>query len=291
MWKLFKQNRLIIRNVTVSFLLIYVINYSVTYFGYVLGINKFQYLDFELNQLKIIFEILPFIPLLALLIFILFYNNKYKLKNEFFGNNKNYISKILISIILIYFTLFLTDPFFRNFNFSMNNTSEQSWNINSIMKTELILMVLLGPILEELFFRVILLNQFLKARLIKFGIIFTSLLYAFSHIYITNSNYSIDYFNLLNLFLVGVILSSVKIRYGVLFSIISHSVMNLLLILWKNGIANLFLWDYINSVYLYFGLYIITLLSLILFLKFFFKEKTETIHEQTTPMNRREYII
>ena len=106
---------------------------------------------------------------------------------------------------------------------------------------------------------------FLKKNQMLLGAFVTSMLYSVSHFYVTNDNYDLDYLSLMNYFLIGIIFSILRIKYGILFAFLAHFFYNSLLLLDNLGVVDLHLFHYIVNHQVYWLTYIICV-SLVLFI-------------------------
>lgn len=120
-------------------------------------------------------------------------------------------------------------------------------------------LVLLASTFEELFFRRIIL-EFFKKRSLKFGIVFSSFLFALIHV---NEHY-LDFPILITAFTFSIIASIIYLRYNVFYSILFHSTYNFLwylLVLYKQNYWNSL--AYLNFNYCYWLIICFSLIGLI----------------------------
>ena len=119
--------------------------------------------------------------------------------------------------------------------------------------------IILGPVLEELFFRGILLEDYIKNNRTIMGIFITSLLFSLAHFQLlVDFSFSISKF--VDLFFFGVGLALLRIFFGIKYAIAGHIFRNLLYFLYKYNVVNLFFIDYIHNPYLFYFVYVISLL-------------------------------
>lgn len=240
------------------FLIVYLPTYLCTYLGWkaftddFFGITEIDS-DF-FNYLNIIMYVLPILWIVFSVVYI-------KVRSIGFDwiIHQNYLFlKLLLSFLIVYCFSFIFNPIFRTFDgetkdfvFNLSN-----WNIS---ENDFVLILLLFPFFEEVFFRQILLKPFLKANKFIFGIIITSLLFAVSHIYILNYNFNIHYILFFEMIIFGVSLSVIRIKFGLLFAILSHFFYNLLVILNNDKVLNLYYLDYISQPIIYWILYTLSI--------------------------------
>lgn len=190
--------------------------------------------DFLFNQ--IIFFIIGLIGLILTLFLIKFnkdntkiFENKIKWKNIF----TVLVFTFSYSIIIQYLTF--------------DNKPKYFFNIQTNISFLILLFstIILYPIFEEFFFRFLILNYFIKKRKFILGIIANSLMFSLAH-FILNKGY-FDYIDFIVFSFMGITFSLIKIHYGLLFSIISHSILNIIGVLYNQEIINLYMLDYINN--------------------------------------------
>ncbi|RXP46338.1 CPBP family intramembrane metalloprotease [Lutibacter sp. HS1-25] len=244
------------------FLILYVFIYILTFSIRFLS-NNYERFEIKLEHYSLLLNILIYVPIFGFLVFIVSYLRIQKQENLFFIKKGKELKKIFISLILIYFGSFLVNPFYHNFN----SDKIPVFEFNSIPLNdniiEILSVILIAPIFEELFFRALLLNPFIKEKKVLFGVIITSLLYSISHLYITSISYHVDYIFLINYFLIGIIFSVLRVNFGLIYAIIAHFIYNLLTFLYDKEIINLFVLDYINFSSLYWSIYILMMLLIV----------------------------
>src|SRR5690606_12598516 len=194
-----------------------------------------------------------------LLVFLLYF-----LQKEGKSSGKFKIQSLLISLLILYLFSFSFDLYysdFENFRPVKFKLGLDNLSINYIFFQTVILI----PIIEEILFRGLILRESSSKLKIIFNIISSSFLFSASHFYFiyTTNQFQFDLVQFLNLFLLGTILSLVKIRYGIFYAIISHIFYNFIIYANDEGVINLFLLDYVDNTYFY-PIYFITELILIL---------------------------
>ena len=123
---------------------------------------------------------------------------------------------------------------------------------------------LISPIFEEILFREFLLDHYRnKEKKINGGVIFLSLLFSLWHTHTFNLHNIDDYILFINVFLIGVFLSFIRLRYGLILAILAHVFYNLLIFLNEFQIINLFILDYIQNIYMFWISYIFILFLLL----------------------------
>lgn len=168
-----------------------------------------------------------YITLLTFIIVIPFLFKIYKkikpIKNEIVNNN----SKLLIVLFFIIISCFL-NIFLLYFSrtLDLNNIYTISTKISTNLIISIITTCLIGPIIEELIYRGIVYNKFLKFYSKTNSIIMTTLIFAFTHVGITALIYS---------FVIGLFLNIMYSKTNDLkFNIIVHSIINLVSLLFVN---------------------------------------------------------
>lgn len=97
----------------------------------------------------------------------------------------------------------------------------------SIYITDIILVIILGPILEEVLYRKIIFNKLRTVFSVSFSIVFTSILFSIMHL---------NPYGLISFFIVGVILNYVYyLTNNLLLNIIFHSLLNVLFYLFERS--------------------------------------------------------
>ena len=135
----------------------------------------------------------------------------------------------------------------------------------------LLKVILLVPILEEVFFRGVVLRIFLnKNASIILSIIISSLLFALIHF----NPLSINYITILTAFSFGIIAGIVYIRYGLLYAIIFHMLHNILWLIIREN-RNTY-WDILKEMdfgALYWTIISFSLISIIFIFNIILKSK------------------
>lgn len=208
-----------------------------------------------------------YLPIL-LIILIFFKKNKRTLKEKSIINFKTIVTIIILSILFRIFE----DPIFRYKEILFNNSidtylakkpSDFKFTLNFMII--FINSVILGPVVEELFFRNFILRNFIKEKHILFGILFSSILFGVMHISITS---------VVSSFFFGLIASLIFIRKGILYSIFFHSIYNLIWLTLKIYSVEYFqIIKELNFNIIYWVIFIFSFLSLIFSLKTFYKKK------------------
>ncbi|MCB9326731.1 MAG: CPBP family intramembrane metalloprotease [Lewinellaceae bacterium] len=247
------------------FLILYIPMYVITFSAYFLGVNDYNKLNINYDSYLLLLNILTWFPFVIFTVFTLMYISIRNNKIAFVIRKGGEVKKVIISFVLAYFILSIMDPFYHNFNledapiFKFNSISFED------IFLDLLLVLIIAPIFEELFFRDLLLVPFLKKNQMLLGAFVTSMLYSVSHFYVTNDNYDLDYLSLMNYFLIGIIFSILRIKYGILFAFLAHFFYNSLLLLDNLGVVDLHLFHYIVNHQVYWLTYIICV-SLVLFI-------------------------
>jgi len=107
-----------------------------------------------------------------------------------------------------------------------------------------------------LVYRNLLLVPFLRKGQLLFGVFVTSLLFSLSHLYIVLPHFYLNWVSYAGYFFLGVSLSLIRVRYGLLFSLIGHIVYNILAIGYSEKIIDLYLLDYIENKGAYWSVYL-----------------------------------
>ncbi len=242
---------------TFSFFLILYLSYYLATYLVLKNLNEFDSPNGSNTFVNLILIILPILSLVLVIVYMKFKSIPYNFVND----NNNHIKKVLFSFFILYFSLYLPD--FGAYN-SKNEILKFSFNWVKLDYYTLLL-IFIGPIFEEIFFRQLLLKPFLKKKnLMILGVLVTTILFAISHFYIINYNFNIDYYWLVDLIIMGVVLSLIRIRYGLLFSITTHVLYNIIVILYKEKMCNLFILDYINNKPFFWMIYFVVSTSSIL---------------------------
>lgn len=261
-------------NVTLRVILIFLFYYII-----IILLSSFFYLTigkYLINSTNIKIEYISFIDILVYLIclcifYIMFFKKKIFEQKE----HKRFLFKNLLFIIsiIIAYKIF-SDPFYR---YSLITGSEKFPELKEFFykPLEKIIMfsksVLIIPVLEELVFRKLILGSLLKKKKIFFSILFSSVLFSLIHFNYLSPNF--NYTSVINSFFLGVLLSIIFVRFGILFSILAHFFYNLIWFILK--IYKLEYWkfeEYLNYNLTYWALFITSFLTIIL-LNFFLLKK------------------
>ena len=95
------------------------------------------------------------------------------------------------------------------------------------------------------------------------GIIITSILYSLAHFYIAIGNYALDYLPLAEYFILGIVFALLRIKNGLIYSMLAHLFYNVIIILFNNKIIDLFFLDYLKSETIFWANYFLVLFSFI----------------------------
>jgi len=247
--------------ITGLFLILYIFIYTITFSLYYLG-NNYDELSIKYERFSLILDVFTYFPSIIFIGFSIIYLIVKKKEISFIEKKEKKLKNVVLSLLLIYFVSFVLDPFYHNFNMVDIPLFELKLFTGGIFLIEALDLIIV-PVFEELFFRDLLLRSFLKKKSLYFGIIITSILYSISHFYVINSNFSLDYLSLIKYLLIGVVFSILRIKYGLLYGIFAHIFYNLLGFLFYNKIVNLYLLDYIKSNYLYWGIYVLMVLTVL----------------------------
>ncbi len=185
-----------------------------------------------------------------------------------FIDTKNIFKTLLLTLIVFYSSTLLFNPFY-----SQNNSNEFNFkNIyNNGNLSHLFLSIFIVPIFEEYFFRGFLLHKFIKHKKNISGIILVSALFALGHFHIFNLNINIDFVLMFfRLFVLGVLLSLTRIKFGLFYSIFGHAIYNLVSVLFTTSILNIYILDYVNQQYYWF-IYSVFTLIVFLYLSLLFR--------------------
>ena len=245
-------------------------------------------------KLKDISSIL-FIMYLFHLVFMIFFNNIIEIRDNkifeyiytfkiyrwlfsfpiiyyFVKNIKNYeyfktSNKLDIKNFIIYFSLFFLGSHILNilniFTITISNLKEKQSTIQGFLYVDTLWTVFISPVLEEIVFRGVIMNN-LKKYGIKIAIIVNSIFFAFSH-------YDIE--KIMPVLFMGIILSHITYKYSLKYSIIFHFFMNLL------GIIPVIIFTLKIQKYLYIYSLIFIVLVVFLFIIFIRNVKREKYKE------------
>ena len=245
-------------------------------------------------KLKDVSSIL-FIIYLFHLVFMIFFNNITEIRNNkifeyiytfkiyrwlfsfpiiyyFVKNIKNYeyfktSNKLDIKNFIIYFAIFFLGIHILNilniFTITISNLKEKQSTIQGFLYVDTLWTVFISPVLEEIVFRGVIMNN-LKKYGIKISIIVNSIFFAFSH-------YDIE--KIMPVLFMGIILSHITYKYSLKYSIIFHFFMNLL------GIIPVIIFTLKIQKYLYIYSLIFIVLVVFLFIIFIRNVKREKYKE------------
>ncbi len=192
-------------------------------------------------------SIILFIIYLFHLVFMTFFNNIIEIKNNkifeyaytfkiyrwlfnlpiiyyFLKNIKNYDyfkinNKLDLKDFIIYFAIFFLGSHILNcFTLITGNFKERQSGIYGSLYMDIIWVVCISPILEEIIFRGVIMNN-LKKYGIRIAIIINSILFAASH-------YDVN--KIITAFFMGIIFSYIANKYSMKYSILIHFFLNML---------------------------------------------------------------
>ena len=190
----------------------------------------------------------------------------------FVKNIKNYeyfktSNKLDIKNFIIYFAIFFLGIHILNilniFTITISNLKEKQSTIQGFLYVDTLWTVFISPVLEEIVFRGVIMNN-LKKYGIKIAIIVNSIFFAFSH-------YDIE--KIMPVLFMGIILSHITYKYSLKYSIIFHFFMNLL------GIIPVIIFTLKIQKYLYIYSLIFIVLVVFLFIIFICNVKREKYKE------------
>jgi len=190
----------------------------------------------------------------------------------FVKNIKNYeyfktSNKLDIKNFIIYFAIFFLGIHILNilniFTITISNLKEKQSTIQGFLYVDTLWTVFISPVLEEIVFRGVIMNN-LKKYGIKIAIIVNSIFFAFSH-------YDIE--KIMPVLFMGIILSHITYKYSLKYSIIFHFFMNLL------GIIPVIIFTLKIQKYLYIYSLIFIVLVVFLFIIFIRNVKREKYKE------------
>lgn len=228
------------------------------------GLFRYIDLDFFNSDINVFFtELFPYLLIAILSIFITKNNNLNPEHSAF------KLSFLLVVLFIAIATRVFIDPIFRIYEVTNKSpipedvaSVELSW-LNYLLifvKT-----VILIPIVEELFFRGIILKNLIKNNKgVVLSIIFTSFLFMLVHI----NFMSVNFITLATVFIFSIFSGFVYIKYGLLYSILFHWAYNLI---WMGiSVFKDVYWNIIRKLNFdaYYWLLIVTsIIILILFIK------------------------
>lgn len=208
---------------------LFVLAYFLFLFGVQIGLAYYLHLD----EFPIIYEVEITYFISYLLLFPVILISAKRINSELESYSKITFS-IFLAIIFSGVLLFIAnDPIFRVEEIfgeikvvdTSSDTIIDYWKVLLLFVNK----VLLISIIEEVFFRKILLSYFFSSRnLLIQGVIFSNLLFALIHLN------GID--SMVAAFFVGIISSIVYLNYGLVFSILLHGTYNLFWLLTKYNI-------------------------------------------------------
>ena len=210
------------RKVILTISLIFVLNYLITFFlGYFLSYSLYD----EISQKAYVYILSIVNTFNLFLVFIEWWLiRKYILKEqkEFYKivNNKLYRNILVVLFPALAFAIYslLTD---RLISLDFEN------HIHEIIN-QILVYILLIPLIEEIIYREILFKLLIKAKTKIYWIgLVTSLLFTLIHI----NPLEFDLFYLLYIFIIGLVLFFVRLKNGLLASIITHSLVNSIMII------------------------------------------------------------
>ena len=105
-------------------------------------------------------------------------------------------------------------------------------------------LIIIDPVNEELFFRHVIFDYFIKRNRFPAGIITNSFLFALAHMLFYATNNYIDF---IQFFLMAVTFSVIRLRFGWIYSVISHSMINFMGFLFLDKVSDLYIMDYFRG--------------------------------------------
>jgi membrane protease YdiL (CAAX protease family) len=242
-----EQNKWYIK-IIIMFIILYLWNNGMYFFFSFYG-AKFSKIYFNF-----FFYIVSY--LFLLLIIVIFYRKKIN-TNVLSKKNEKFLYLIIL-MVLIYLSGMVKPIFYTH-----KDSSEILKFSNSIL-IYFFSTIILAPIIEEFFFRSILINDFIKKGKYIQGIFVTSFLFAISHFPLIYNLQSITIIDFIDIFIFGVILALIRIFLGLKYSILAHTFRNTISVLANYGIINIFLIEYIqNKTVFYLSYYLIILIVII----------------------------
>ncbi len=240
-----------LRKVVGLFLVVYMIHYCIVYVSFSFLSNPD--LSKGLHQV----DILMFLYFFLVFCFSFYYLVRIRRKNILVKSRR--WEGILLVFVVSYLITFLLDPFHHNFDGHEIQKIDDGFIMSKEFLVDVLEMTILAPIFEELIFRNLLLNPFLKARKVFFGIVLTSLFFSLNHLFVFNLKYHIDFIAQASYFIIGVLFALLRIKYGLLYAIFSHFIFNVLAVSYANNI-DLYVLDFVSSNFLYWCLYIVAVI-------------------------------
>ncbi len=203
--------------------------------GYILSsiivASDFEFLyNIDENYFDLIDTVLYLSVVLVLMKFIRIRGDSLEINNPLLK-----LGPIIIVVLLIFNFRIFEDPIFNIENIiSQTPLSNDEINKLSTLKVITIILnvILLGPILEELLFRKLMIGEFIRNKHLWLGILYVSILFGLWHI----SFYHFDIITFFLSFLFALISSFIYIKLGLRYSIIFHSGYNILwLVIYLNS--------------------------------------------------------
>jgi len=202
------------------------------------------------------------------------------------GLNKNKTVSIkpinLLSIIVLVFAIRLfNDPVYR-FSELLNYSEipKETFQSNFKLNTQIFFMLkimLFVPVLEEIFFRGVILNLFFKKnKNVLISLLISSLLFASIHF----NPISINYITIITAFSFGIVAGLIYLRYGLLYASIFHMFHNTLWLVIKEN-RNQY-WDILKELNFGVQYWIIIIISLSIIIIFAKKELVCNNDKKTT---------
>ena len=199
-----------------------------------------------------------------------FYIYFFKLNLKFYKKaNKKFFLYLFLTLLFSYLYTFITQYRFYNlrpidFGFSFNSSIFPYLFYFTF--------VIIDPINEELLFRYIIFDYFIKKNSLIIGIITNSSLFALAHILVYTGY---DFIDFIDFFLMGVTFSVIRLRFGWIYSVISHSIINFTGLLFKDKIIDLFILDYFRRNIIFWWIWIVGVLLFLILLLFLYKTKNK----------------
>jgi len=164
---------------------------------------------------------------------------------------------MLNTIFLVFAVFIINSPLLNRHDYGTNNSAIFMGFLNFLI------LVIIPPLNEELIFRRAILRMFESGRKNVFiGILVSSILFTIAHF---NFNFGENYKFLTTIFILGLLFGIIYYKYGLIYSIISHSLYSFFIFLYTDIGININILNYINNNILN---YIIYCLICIIFLYF-----------------------
>lgn len=209
------------RKVILIIFLIFILNYLISFFlGYFLSYTLYD----EISQ-KVYVYILSIVNTFNLLVvFIEWWIIRQYIFKEQKESYKIINDKLLRNILIVLFPAFLFAIYSLFTNRLISLDFER--HINEIIN-QILVYILLIPLIEEIIYREILFKILIKAKTKIYWIgLITSFLFTLIHV----NPLEFDLFYLLYIFIIGLGLFFVRLKNGLLASIVTHSLVNLIMI-------------------------------------------------------------